>query len=95
MSGRLIRPRIFTCRSRKKLDSVPTPCGGGGGGTAVLPTNRLMGMCSWMGLHIFTTGACFLKDPFDLISQFLAHKPVNFALLVDSFIVSFSKFLKL
>ena len=38
---------------------------GGGGGTAVLPTNRLMGMCSWMGLHIFTIGACFLKDPFD------------------------------
>ena len=30
-----------------------------------------------------------------IVLQFLAHKPVNFALLVDSFIVSFSKFLKL
>ena len=68
--------------------------GGGGGGTAVLHTYRLMGMCSWMGLHIHNWGL-FLKRPSWLISQFLAHKPVNFALLVDSFIVSFSKFLKL
>ena len=28
-------------------------------------------------------------------AQFLAHKPGNFALLTDSFIVSFSKLLKL
>ena len=25
--------------------------GGEGGGGAALPSNRLMGMCSWMGLH--------------------------------------------
>ena len=31
----------------------------------------------------------------NLISNFLAHKPVNFALLTDSFILSLSKLLKL
>ena len=25
--------------------------GGGGGGGGVLPSNRLMGMCRWMGSH--------------------------------------------
>ena len=30
-----------------------------------------------------------------IVAQFLAHKPVNFALLTDSFIVSFSKLVKL
>ena len=82
MSSRFIRPRIFTCRSRKKVDSVPTPWGRGMGGgdscTSVLPTNRLMGMCSWMGLH-FTIGACFSKDPvsFQVRRQILKSKPVE------------------
>ena len=85
MSSRFIRPRIFTCRSRKKVDSVPTPWGRGMGGggqlyfcTSVLPTNRLMGMCSWMGLH-FTIGACFSKDPvsFQVRRQILKFKPVE------------------
>ena len=63
MSGRLIRPRIFTCRSRKKLDSVPTPWGGGGAQLyTVFPTNWLMGMCSWMGLHFHNWGL-FFKRP--------------------------------
>ena len=66
---------------------------------SVLPTNRLMGMCSWMGLHFHNWGL-FLKRPGNFLGQkanfeikvcwtvfqFLAYKPVNFALLVDSFI---------
>ena len=27
------------------------PRGGGGGGGGLLPYNRLMGMCRWIGLH--------------------------------------------
>ena len=53
-------------------------------------------------------GTCFSKSPetfrdegkfkittFVIVAQFLAHKPVNFASLTDSFIVSLSELLKL
>jgi len=33
----------------KKADLSP----GGGGGGGVLPSNRLMGMCHWMGSHFY------------------------------------------
>ena len=82
----------------------PHGVGGGGRGVqlySVLPTNRLMGMFSWMGLHFHNWGL-FLKRPGNflgqkanfeikvcwIVLQFLAYKPVNFALLGDSFIVS-------
>ena len=34
---------------RHALTAVPG--GGGGGGGGALPSNRLMGMCRWMGSH--------------------------------------------
>ena len=54
-------------------------------------------------------GTCFSKSPetfrgpkvnfkiktFVIVAQFLAHKPVNFASLTDSFFVSLSELLKL
>ena len=52
MSGRLIRPRIFLGLERNLTQYQPHGVEGGGLQLySVLPTNRLMGMCSWMGLH--------------------------------------------
>ena len=63
-------------------------CGLGGGNEC--PRSRLENL--W-------TGACFSKTPESwIVAQFLAHKPVNFASLIDSFIVLhciFSELLKL
>ena len=39
--------------------------------------------------------ANFLIKTFWIVAQFLAHKPLNFDSLTDSFIVLFSKLLKL
>ena len=49
---------------RNRTQYQPHGVGGGGGVLlyTVFPTNRLMGMCSWMGLHFHNWGQ-FFKRP--------------------------------
>ena len=67
MSGRLIRPRIFLGLERNLTQYQPHGLEGGGGLQlySVLPTNRLMEMCNWMGLHFHN----FQKRPCNFSSQ--------------------------
>ena len=70
MSGRLIRPGIFLGLQRNLTPYQPHGVGGGVRVQlySVLPTNRLMGMCSWMGLHFHNWGL-FLKRPGNFLGQ--------------------------
>ena len=54
------------------------------------------GACFSKGPQTFRSQRQILKStPVELEAQFLAHKPVNYVSLTDSFIVLFSKLLKL
>ena len=54
------------------------------------------GACFSKGPQTFRSQRQILKStPVELEAQFLAHNPVNYASLTDSFIVLFSKLLKL
>ena len=82
MSGRLIRPRIFLGLERNLTQYQPHGVEGGGGRLqlySVLPTNRLMGMCSWMGLHFHNWGLILKRDPvtFRVRRRILKSKPVE------------------
>ena len=64
MSGRLIRPRIFLGLERNLTQYQPHGVEGGGLQLySVLATNRLMGTCSWMGLHFHNWGLFLKRDP--------------------------------
>ena len=54
-----------------------------------------LGPVSWKARKLFWPVGKFKIKTCSMVAQFFALKPVNFALLTDSFIVSFSKLLKL
>ena len=54
----------------------------------------LFGLFFYAGLGLVSKANVDIKTC-RMVAQFLAHKPVNSALLTDSFILSFSKLLKL